>query len=227
MKNVLIFGSCGSIGKYIFDKFNNDQYTVFGTTTNKDRLNNNILYVTNNNMEELNKINDIDIIIWAQGSNTNDNIFNFNNEICKNIIDTNLIFIMNTLNYLLSNNKISDNAKMVIVSSIWEICTRDNKLSYSISKSALGSLIKNLCFDLSSKNILINNVLPGVIDNEMTNKTLSPENLEYIKKYLHFNRLVNLDDVFKTIQFLVTENSGITGQSICVDLGFTSIRKYI
>ena len=115
---------------------------------------------------------------------------------------------------------------MVIISSIWENYSRENKLSYSISKASLSSLVKNVSFDLSKKNILINNVLPGVIDNEMSQKTLTQEQLNYIKNYMNFNRLITLDDVYKTAKFLVTENTCITGQSITVDLGFTTLRKY-
>ena len=73
---------------------------------------------------------------------------------------------------------------MVIVSSIWEELTRENKLSYTISKAALSGLVKNVAYDLSSKNILINNVLPGVIDNEMSQKILLPEQFNYIKNYM-------------------------------------------
>ena len=46
------------------------------------------------------------------------------------------------------------------------------------------------------------------------------------KNYMNFGRLITLDDVHKTIKFLVVENTGITGQSITVDLGFTNFRKY-
>jgi hypothetical protein len=115
---------------------------------------------------------------------------------------------------------------MVIVSSIWEELTRENKLSYSISKAALAGLVKNVSYDLSSKNILINNILPGVIDNEMSQKTLLPSQFEYIKNYMQFERLITLEDIYKTVKFLTTENSGITGQSIKVDLGFTILKKY-
>lgn len=73
---------------------------------------------------------------------------------------------------------------------------------------------------------MINNILPGVIDNDMSRKTLTEEQFNYIKNYMNFNRLINLDDVYKSVKFLVTENSGITGQSIKVDLGFTNLRKY-
>ena len=42
---------------------------------------------------------------------------------------------------------------MVIISSIWEQFSRENKLSYSISKAALSGLVKNVAYDLSKNNI--------------------------------------------------------------------------
>ena len=222
----LIFGSLGSIGKYIFDCFKKDGLEVIGTTTNKLKIDNNHIYVDVLNLDSLNTINNIDIIIWSQGHNFNDNIFDFNYNNFDTIIDVNVKFILVTLNKLLINNKINDGAKLVIVSSIWEELTRENKLSYSISKAALSGLVKNIAYDLSKHNILINNILPGVIDNDMSKKTLNVNEFEYIKNYMQFNRLITLEDVYKTIKFLSIENSGITGQSIKIDLGFTSLKKY-
>jgi NAD(P)-dependent dehydrogenase (short-subunit alcohol dehydrogenase family) len=141
-------------------------------------------------------------------------------------MNCNILFIIKTLNYLLSNEMVNNDSKMVIISSIWEELTRDNKLSYSISKSALSGMVKNLSYDLSKKNILINNVLPGVIDNDMSRNTLKKEQFDYIKNYLFFERLVNVDDIFNTVKFLTIENTGITGESIKVDLSFSNIRKY-
>jgi enoyl-[acyl-carrier-protein] reductase (NADH) len=43
---------------------------------------------------------------------------------------------------------------------------------------------------------------------------------------MKFGRLVTLDDVWKTVKFLLIDNTGITGQSIMVDLGFCGIKKY-
>ena len=130
------------------------------------------------------------------------------------------------MKFLLTNDKICNGSKMVIISSIYEDITRKNKLSYSISKSALKGLLKNLSIDLSSKNILINSILPGVIDNEMTRKSLTNETIEYIEKYTDFKRLINLNDIFSLVKYLVIDNTGITGQSIKVDLGFTNIIKF-
>jgi 3-oxoacyl-[acyl-carrier protein] reductase len=222
----LIFGAYGSIGNYIFDNFKIDGIDSIGTTINIDKTKLDIIYVDINNLLNLLNIENLDIIVWAHGYNFNDNINNFDVDNFDNMMNSNVKFILVTMNFLLKNNKINNNAKMVIVSSIWEELTRENKLSYSISKAALSGVVKNTAYDLSSKNILINNVLPGVIDNEMSQKILLPEQFNYIKNYMQFDRLITLNDVYKTIKFLTTENSGITGQSIKVDLGFTILKKY-
>jgi NAD(P)-dependent dehydrogenase (short-subunit alcohol dehydrogenase family) len=222
----LIFGSPGSIGSYLFDSFIKDNICVIGTTTNRMKTDKDHIYVNLDNMNNLNTIENVDIVIWAQGHNFNDNIFNFDETNFDKIIDGNVKFILVTLKSLLVNKKINDGGKLVIISSIWEELTRDNKLSYSISKSALSGLVKNVAYDLSNHNILINNILPGVIENEMSRNTLSKEQFDYIKNYTYFNRLINLNDIYNTVKFLTIENTGITGQSIKIDLGFTNIKKY-
>jgi NAD(P)-dependent dehydrogenase (short-subunit alcohol dehydrogenase family) len=222
----LIFGALGSIGNHILNNFTNDNIETIGTTTNVEKITDQVIFVDKDNLNNLLNIDNLDIVIWAHGYNFNDNITNFNETNFTTMIDANVTFILLTLNLLLKHNKINNNAKMVIVSSIWEEFTRENKLSYSISKAALSGLVKNIAFDLSSKNILVNNILPGVIDNEMSQKMLLPTQFEYIKQYMNFGRLISLDDVYKTIKFFTIENTGITGQSIKVDLGFTNFRKF-
>lgn len=222
----IVFGAKGSIGSYVFEELLKEKINIIGTTSNEEKISENIILVKNNNLENLKFIEEVDIVIWANGDNCNDNIKTYNESVFCKLIEANVTFILNTLNFLLLNKKIKNGAKLVIVSSIWEEFSRDNKLSYSTSKAALSGLVKSASYDLSSQNILINNVLPGVIDNEMTRNTLDPIQLEYIKNYSHFGRLVTLSDVYKTIKFLVTENTGITGQSIKVDLGFTNVKKY-
>lgn len=222
----LIFGAKGSIGNYIVNKFLIENIRVTGTTTDPNKITDNIILVKNDILDNLKNINPVDIVIWANGDNCNDNINEFDEQIFNRIIGANVTFILNTMHYLLEQNKIKDNAKMVIISSIWEELTRENKLSYSISKAALSGVVKNISYDLSYRNILINNVLPGVLDNEMSRNTLTREQFDYIQNYMHFGRLINLSDVYNTVKFLVTENTGVTGQSIKVDLGFTNIKKY-
>jgi 3-oxoacyl-[acyl-carrier protein] reductase len=225
--HALVFGAKGSIGNYIFNEFNKSNINTIGTTSSLDKVTDNIICVNNDNFTNLKDISCVDIVVWAHGYNFSDNISNFDISNFNTMINANISFILNTLHYLLDNNKINNSAKMVIISSIWEESTRPNKLSYTISKAALSGLVKNVSYDLSSKNILINNVLPGVIDNEMSRNALSKETMDRLKNYMNFNRLVTLDDVYKTVKFLTVDNTGITGQSIKVDLGFTDFKDLI
>jgi NAD(P)-dependent dehydrogenase (short-subunit alcohol dehydrogenase family) len=226
--NILIFGASGSIGNHLYNKFKAG-YNVYGSSSADNSVYPIKCKIVNgqlvHNMLELN-LPKLDGIIWAQGKNINDSIYNLDINNFNSIIECNVTFILETLKVLLDNNLINDRAKMVIISSIWEDFTRDNKLSYSISKGCLTNLVKNIAFDLSKKHILINNVLPGPIDNEMTISTLSKEQIQSISEYTGFNRLVSLDDVYNTVKFLLVCNTGISGQSIKVDLGFTAIKKY-
>jgi hypothetical protein len=226
-KTALIFGATGSIGNYVFTSMCNEGYNVYGTTTKLIRISDKIIHVTHENINNLNNITEkIGQVVWAMGDNCNDSITTFDESRYNEIMSANVGFILKTMHFLVENNKLADGAKMVIVSSIWEEFTRENKLSYSISKAALSGLVKSAAHDLSKKNILINNVLPGVIDNDMSRKTLASSQFEYIQNYTGFGRLIDLSDVYSIIKYLINENNGITGQSIKVDLGFTNLRKY-
>jgi len=182
----------------------------------------NIVHVDNSDCSNLRDITMLDVVVWAQGFNLNDNIDVFDYAKYNEVMEINVSFILNTLKYLVSNDKLKYGAKLVIISSIWEDLTKENKLSYTISKNALSGIVKSVAYDLASKNILVNNVLPGIIDNEMTRKALSPAQLHNVKTRMNFGRLTSLDDVYNTVIFLVSGNTGITGQSIKVDLGFTN-----
>jgi NAD(P)-dependent dehydrogenase (short-subunit alcohol dehydrogenase family) len=224
--NFLVIGGTGSIGSKIANELIQLGHSVFLTTSKKDKedFTKNTYHLTSNNLEILDTFGKLDGVVWAHGANVNDNIENTRE--LTTLLDTNVVFVVNTLQYMLNQNILNDGGKLVIISSIWEKLSRDNKLSYSISKSALSGLVKSAAYELSSRNILINNVCPGPIDNEMTRNTLKGEQLEYLKNYMNFGRLVTLDDVWITVKFLLIDNTGVTGQSIMVDLGFCGIKKY-
>jgi hypothetical protein len=224
--NILVFGGTGSIGSYIVDELKKLEINVYIITSNKEKenLDKNIYYANINDLSVLDKLKDLNGVVWAHGININDNIEHVGN--LSELLNTNVTFIVKTLEYMLSKKLIRNDANLVIISSIWEKLSRDNKLSYSISKAALSGLVKSVSYELSGNNIRINNVCPGPIDNEMTRNTLSQEHLEYLKGYMKFGRLVSLDDVWRVVKFLLLENTGITGQSIMVDLGLCVIKKY-
>jgi hypothetical protein len=85
--------------------------------------------------------------------------------------------------------------------------------------------VNSLAVDLGTSGFLINAVLPGAIDTPMTHENLATEQIESIKKETPLGTLATLDDVAKLVYFLCSDNNtGITGQFIAADRGFSHAR---
>ena len=208
---ILIFGSSGFVGSSVSNHFKNKGKTVTEVTRKDYDM------IEPNNLLGLKPYNDIEAIVWCSGFNHNDSIGSLDYDIYDTSMNVNANSIVKSLNYLLSNNKIRDGARLCIISSIMEERGRVNKLSYSVSKSAISGLVKASSITLYERDILINSILPGPIDNEMTRNTLSTDELEKISPYF-----VNVEDICKMCYLLCFENTSITGQSIKIDNGITS-----
>jgi NAD(P)-dependent dehydrogenase (short-subunit alcohol dehydrogenase family) len=136
-------------------------------------------------------------------------------------MNTNINGVIKSLHYLESTGRLVDGARLCIISSILQEYGRINKMSYCVSKSAIGGLVRSTSITLKERNILINAILPGPIDNEMTKKTLSNEEYRCMKKYF-----VELKDIFNMCKLLCFNNNSITGQSIKIDNGISEKVTY-
>lgn len=166
-----------------------------------------------------------DAVCWAQGANVNDTIRDFEAKSHENLYNANVMFILLTLQTLLVNQLLSANARLCVISSIWQDIARQSKLSYSITKAALRGLVLSASADLAAEGHLINAVLPGVLDTPMTRKNLSTKQIETVQKATGFDRLPSLETVASLVLFLCSdENKGLTGQFVSADLGFTNVR---
>lgn len=226
-RHALVFGARGLIGSAVCQRLQDDGFSVIRASTQGGKAG----YVCiNGNQEhdasEVRGLPVFDAVVWAQGLNINDDVASVELRTFKDVIDANLIYVISTLQTLLLEEKISQNARLVVVSSIWETIARPNKFSYTISKAAVGGLVRAAAADLADRNISINGVLPGVIESPMTLSVLSAQQLETIKSNTLHKRLCGPRDVAHVISFLCSEDaSGMTGQSLVVDLGFISTRK--
>jgi 3-oxoacyl-[acyl-carrier protein] reductase len=226
-KNILIFGATGAIGSALVDKYTDLGWNVFAISRSR-----NIIWDTNNTSElpdELDalKSGEINAAVWAQGMNLNDSIYNYSSDSSKKMYASNVEYIALTLSKLLEKNKISKGAKLCVISSIWQDISRNNKFTYSVTKSALKGLVNSLSNDLAKDNILVNAVLPGAIDTAMTRANISEDIIKEFEDSTEFGRLASLEDVVNTVCFLCSENNtGVTGNFIKVDLGFSHVRNY-
>ena len=197
---VLVIGN-GSIGSHLVKRFREAGHVVTVAPRNFDAVH-----------------ETFHCAIWCQGVNCNDSIGSLDSDEYMHVIDANLHYTTRTLNYLIKNNKIEDGGRCLIISSLWQDFSRENKFSYTVSKAAIGGLVRSCSIDLAKRGIFINALLPGPVDNEMTRTNLTQEQVDLLPGF------VSLDDLWYLSEYLCTRNSSTNGQSIRVDLGF-SVKK--
>ena len=229
MKNCLVFGGSGAIGSAIVELYKSLNYSVWTTTRSDVSGNKQVIQITGDAEADLLVINQLpvmDAIVWAQGVNLNDSVIEMNAENLREVLEANTVFVATTMNLLVSSGRATNGTRMCIISSIWQGIIRKDKLSYSVSKAALGALVKSAAIDLAEKGIFVNSVLPGVLDTPMTNSVLSKQQLDAIKESTGFGRLVTPAEIAHVVQFLCSDsNLGISGQSIVVDLGYSNAKQ--
>lgn len=166
-----------------------------------------------------------DGVCWAQGANRADSLYSFDAGRHLELYRANCLSVMVAASALVRAGLLSGGgARLTIVSSIWQERARADKLSYTVTKAAVGGLVRSASVDLGKDGHLVNGVLPGVLDTPMTAANLSPEQIAKVAGMTPHGRLTDLDTLAELICFLCSpENSSITGQSITVDLGMSNV----
>jgi 3-oxoacyl-[acyl-carrier protein] reductase len=166
-----------------------------------------------------------DAMVWAQGANCNDDIYSFDLAAHERLYAANVTYILVSLHALLAQQMLKPAARLCLISSIWQNLARQNKLSYCVTKSALQGLVQSLATDLGAEGHLVNAVLPGPLDTPMTRANLNAEQIARLAGMTPLGALPALADVSNLVGFLCSQaNTGITGQFIAADKGFSCAR---
>lgn len=107
---------------------------------------------------------------------------------------------------------------IVNVSSIWGEVGASCEAAYSASKAAVIGLTKALAKEMGPSGIRVNCVSPGVIDTPM-NGDLTKEDLNVLREETPLSRIGTPEEVAEAILFLA-ENTFVTGQVLGVNGGF-------
>jgi len=228
MPKLLIFGGTGVLGAAIAAKYEANGYQItYGVRTVSNPANQFQLPLTDEPVTDLLKGELFDTVIFAQGANNNDSVINHSPDDLNRLFEANVSFISTTAKALMLHNLIKQKAKIVILSSFWEQITRGEKMSYTVTKAAVGGLVRSMAVDLgNAKGILVNGLLPGVVDSPMARGLLKPEQIENVQWQTPGHKMIIPTDVANAAYLLGCEdNTAISGQSVFVDYGFTVSRS--
>lgn len=212
-RRALVFGSTGALGHAIAGTLERDGHAVCRASRSKDAA--------------LAAHGPFDAVVWAQGTNVNDSAGRVDLAKYEEVMAGNVGFVVSTLNDLVSQKLLTKPAALCVLGSIWQEHARAGKFSYTISKAAIGGLVRAAALDLAPSDVRINAVLPGVVDTPMTNAMLTPEQKRRVDQATPLGRLVTPEEIANLVAMVVgPATSGVTGQSFVIDGGF-SIAKAI
>ena len=113
--------------------------------------------------------------------------------------------------------------RIVNITSVFSVVSREGRSAYSASKFGLFGLTRALALEVAKENVLVNCLAPGFVDTELTCSVLGEKGIAEIKSKIPMRRLATPEEIAKVVVFLAgEENTYMTGQNIVVDGGFVS-----
>ena len=169
------------------------------------------------------QLDKIDVLINNAGVNKIDAIDEISEEDWDWIQAVNLrgpFVLMHTVAKAMKKRK---SGKILNISSIFGVVSKEKRASYSASKSGLLGLTRASALDLAPFNVLVNSISPGFVDTDLTRKILGVRNLKALVETIPQKRLAKPVEISNVALFLCSsQNTYITGQNIIVDGGFTN-----
>lgn len=231
---LLVFGASGAIGRSVTGHARARDWSVICVTRDRTHLQGDddgwIAWdpMSDDAADALSGQSPFDAVCWAQGANTSDSLAAFDVAAHLELYRANVLHVLQSAAALVSLGLLSTGgARLVVVSSIWQERARADKLSYTVTKTAIGGFVRAASVDLAPDGHLVNGVLPGVLDTPMTRANLSGAQIASAAGQTLHDRLPDLDTLAETILFLCSQaNKSISGQSIAVDLGMSNAKLF-
>ncbi len=217
IKNVLITGASGGIGIAIVSCLLLDPRYKLYTPSRKE-----LDLASEKSIDDYFKcFSEYDIVINNAGVNVPECIEDIVSDHIKNSLTINLVapllIIKNCVPYMKRNGF----GRIVNVSSIWGVRSKEKRTLYSATKFGLNGITKSLSRELGQYNILVNSICPGYVRTNLTEQNVSREEQEIIKKEIPLRRFAEPSEIAESIAFMIDEkNSYMTGQTLIVDGGF-------
>lgn len=140
-------------------------------------------------------------------------------EAIENSYKINVLSIIGICSVLAKKNCKNSLKNILFISSISVIRGNSGYSLYSSAKSALHGFAKSLCVEL--KPTKVNTIVLGPVITEKTKALLEPKQ-EYLNSHLPLG-LASAEILNPWVQFLLTQDTWMTGQEIIIDGGATAL----
>ena len=229
MKNIVIIGASSGIGKATADLLSGQGHKVYGTY-NSGEISADIetqqLDVTDGVIDASAIPDHIDGIIYCPGSINLKPFSRIKPESFVEDFNLQVIGAIKTIQALLPNLKKSDQASIVLFSTVAVQSGFNFHSQVSVSKGAIEGLTKALAAEFAPK-IRVNAIAPSLTHTPLASKLLSTEEkIEANGKRHPMQRIGTAEDIAEMAGFLISDKSSwITGQIMHVDGGMSTIKN--
>jgi len=175
-------------------------------------------------IEKLNEYSKIDVCVNNAGINRIDYLWDIKEQDWDDLLCVNLkapFIVSQAVAKLMKKNNCG---KIINISSIAGVVSRDKRGVYTSSKAGLIGLTRAMAVELAPYGILVNSVSPGFTWTDLTESMVTKEEVDLLSSRVPLGRFATPDEISKVVLFLASElNTFIVGQNIIVDGGYVSV----
>jgi|TARA_R110000824_G_scaffold84522_2_gene210802 3-oxoacyl-[acyl-carrier protein] reductase len=213
MRDVLILGASGGIGKAIASEFELMGHKVIKPTSADVDL---------KSPPDLEENKKVQILINCAGINPVKPFEDITEKDFNDVLKVNFMGFFNIIKQVSPYMRATGGGYILNISSLYGSLSRKNRLMYTTSKHAANGMIKTLALELAKDNIKVNSLSPGFVMTKMTTKNNSKEKIKSWEQKIPLGKLATPQDIANVALFLCSDqNSYITGQDIIVDGGYS------
>ena len=171
----------------------------------------------------------LDVLFSNAGvSGTNAPITDYPEDIFDNVIAVNVKGSFLACKYAIPH--MTSGASIIVTSSIMGVQARPNSVGYITSKHALVGMVRCVAREVAGRNIRVNILAPGPIDNEFQatiegrmSKMMDIDATAMLNQMIPLGRHAQPDEVAKSVLFLASDQSSFsTGSVFMADGGFNA-----
>jgi NAD(P)-dependent dehydrogenase (short-subunit alcohol dehydrogenase family) len=226
MKNILLIGASSAIAKKLNEDLNQKNYTVFTISRTALETANHFTYEGSIMDCELPSVDiPLDGLVYFPGTINLKPFKSIKPTDVQQEFEINALGAFRCIQHYIKNLTMSENASVVLFSSVAAQTGMPFHSSISMSKAAVEGLTRSLAAELAPK-IRVNCIAPSLTETPLAGRLINtPEKIEQSGKRHPLQRIGNTNDIASMAAFLLSDDSSwMTGQVLKIDGGMSTLK---